>query len=85
MPYLDLYFRNCVIGGPGAFMVVAETLKDFARTVRRKLIREIAGLEPPAYHGADRPPGGIAFAAVPAKPPPCESEDHQFSRLERGP
>ncbi len=75
MPYLDLYFRNCVIGGPRAFMLVAENLKDFARTVRRKLILEIAGLEPPAHHGAHRPPGGIAFAAAPANPPPCESED----------
>lgn len=41
-PDLDLYFRDCVIGGPGAFYVVANGFADFARAVRRKLILEIA-------------------------------------------
>lgn len=40
---LDRYYRGCVIGGPGAFLVVAKDFKDFARAVRRKLIFEIAG------------------------------------------
>ena len=44
---LDLYYRDCVIGGPGAFLVVAADFKDFARAVRRKLILEIAGRTPP--------------------------------------
>ena len=43
---LDLYFENCVIGGPGAFVVVAEGFRDFASAIRRKLILEIAGLTP---------------------------------------
>ena len=47
MPYLDLYFTNCVIGGPGAFSELVEHYKDIARVVRRKLIREIAGVPPP--------------------------------------
>lgn len=47
IPNLDLYFQNCVIGGPGAFIVVAADFKDFARAVRRKLILEIAGRAPP--------------------------------------
>ena len=42
IPDLDRYFRHCVIGGPGAFMVVVETAAAFAGAVRRKLIREIA-------------------------------------------
>ena len=46
LPDLDLYYRGCVIGGPGAFMVVATYFKDFARAIRRKLILEIAGLTP---------------------------------------
>lgn len=46
MPGVDKYFRGCVIGGPGAFVEVAEGFPDFVRAVRRKLIREIAG--PPA-------------------------------------
>jgi hypothetical protein len=46
IPNLDLYYRDCVIGGPGAFVVVAETFEDFASAIRRKLILEIAGLTP---------------------------------------
>ncbi len=45
-PDLDLYFRDCVIGGPGAFYVVANGFEDFARAVRRKLILEIADIAP---------------------------------------
>ncbi|WP_439597213.1 DUF1194 domain-containing protein [Falsiroseomonas sp.] len=41
---LDIYFRESVIGGPGAFMIAAEDFNDFGQAVRRKLIREIAGL-----------------------------------------
>ena len=40
---LDLYYQHCVIGGMGAFIVVAQGFEDFARAVRRKLILEIAG------------------------------------------
>ena len=49
IPDLDLYYRNCVIGGPGAFIVVATDFKDFARAVRRKLILEIAGHVPNSH------------------------------------
>ncbi len=38
-----LYERD-VIGGPGAFVVTAEDRRDFARALRAKLVREIAGL-----------------------------------------
>ncbi|MHA1109352.1 MAG: DUF1194 domain-containing protein, partial [Alphaproteobacteria bacterium] len=44
LPDLDDYYRGCVIGGPGAFLVVARDFKDFARAIRRKLILEIASL-----------------------------------------
>jgi hypothetical protein len=47
MPYLNRYFTDCVIGGPGAFSELVERYDDFARVVRRKLIREIAGAPPP--------------------------------------
>jgi hypothetical protein len=46
MANLDLYYRDCVIGGPGAFYIVARDFKDFARAVLRKLILEIAGRQP---------------------------------------
>ena len=39
---LDQYFAQSVIGGPGAFLVVAEDFESFGTAVRRKLIREIA-------------------------------------------
>jgi hypothetical protein len=45
---LDLYYRDCVIGGPGAFIVVANTFEEFAVAVRKKLIIEIADRSPPA-------------------------------------
>ena len=47
LPDLDEYYRGCVIGGPGAFMIVARDFKDFAQAVRRKLVYEIAGRVPP--------------------------------------
>nr|WP_314073909.1 DUF1194 domain-containing protein [uncultured Roseococcus sp.] len=39
---LDEYFQQNVIGGEGAFMIVAEDFEAFGTAVRRKLIREIA-------------------------------------------
>ena len=44
MPNLDLYYRNCVIGGRRSFLVVANDFKSFGRAIRRKLILEIVGL-----------------------------------------
>jgi hypothetical protein len=41
LPDLDLYYEDCVIGGPGAFIVVANGFQDFARAIRRKLLLEI--------------------------------------------
>ncbi|WP_027284157.1 DUF1194 domain-containing protein [Rubritepida flocculans] len=39
---LDEYFRERVIGGPGAFLMVAEGYEAFEQAVRCKIIREIA-------------------------------------------
>jgi len=43
---LETEFENRMIGGPGAFVVTAEDADSFMRAVRRKLILEIAALEP---------------------------------------
>lgn len=43
---LDEYYEKNVIGGPGAFIVVAEGFEDFARAILSKLVLEIAGLTP---------------------------------------
>ncbi len=40
-PYVDRYFRDKVIGGAGAFLMLAEDYDDFATAILRKLIREI--------------------------------------------
>lgn len=55
---LDLYYTDCVIGGPSAFIIVAQGFEDFARAVRRKLILEIAGWTP------DEAPGAIQVAQM---------------------
>jgi len=46
LPDLDLYYEDCVIVGPGAFVIVAAGFDDFAAAIRRKLILEIADLAP---------------------------------------
>jgi hypothetical protein len=42
-PALDLYYAEHVVGGPGAFTIVAKDYQDFADAIRRKLLREIEG------------------------------------------
>ena len=44
---LDEYFRDSVVGGNGAFVIVAEDFESFGNAVKRKLIREVAGLPGP--------------------------------------
>jgi len=41
-PYLDRYYFDNVIGGPGSFMIPAETYQVFPGAVLRKLVLEIA-------------------------------------------
>lgn len=45
-PGLDSYYEDCVIGGPGSFMIAITALEKFAEAIRQKLILEIAGVEP---------------------------------------
>jgi hypothetical protein len=39
---LDVYYEDCVIGGPGSFVVSVNDPAQFAETIRRKLVLEIA-------------------------------------------
>src|SRR5262249_2577879 len=41
-PDLDRYYRQSVIGGPGAFVIAASNYEQFAFALRSKLITEIA-------------------------------------------
>ncbi len=43
---LEGAFAATIIGGPGSFVITADGGASFAKAVRRKLILEIAGLEP---------------------------------------
>jgi hypothetical protein len=59
---LDIYYRECVIGGPGSFMVVATSPDTFKDAIRRKLVLEVAGaVEPP-------PLALVAAGAAPGEP-----------------
>ncbi|MHA1108456.1 MAG: DUF1194 domain-containing protein, partial [Alphaproteobacteria bacterium] len=71
LPDLDLYYRKCVIGGPGAFIVVAHDFADFARAIRRKLILEIAGIPPPLHRL-------LILAATARIAPPCDIGEQRF-------
>ena len=43
---LDLYYADCVIGGPGSFMIPVRDVKDFVRATKEKILQEIAVVEP---------------------------------------
>lgn len=48
---LDVYYEDCVVGGPGSFVVSVNDPAQFPETIRRKLVLEIAGL-PATVHKA---------------------------------
>ena len=84
VPNLDLYFRDCVIGGPGAFYLVAKDFRDFGRAVLRKLILEIADARPA---DADQPrraaghPLLVLVATEKKTPPPCDAGERRRRQL----
>jgi hypothetical protein len=43
---LDVYYEDCVIGGPGAFVVAIHERDQFKEATRTKLVLEIAGHTP---------------------------------------
>jgi hypothetical protein len=43
---LDIYYEQCVIGGPVAFIVTVDNMSQFPAAIRRKLVLEIAGTVP---------------------------------------
>ncbi len=44
---LDNYYRNNVIGGPGAFVLAAQNFNSFGEAIIKKMIAEVAEAEPP--------------------------------------
>src|SRR3954447_13831046 len=59
---LDLYYEDCVIGGPGAFIMTIKDREKFQEAIRTKLVLEVAGLTPE---------GGIVPAAEKEPRVPC--------------
>src|SRR6201994_1902200 len=43
---LDFYYEDCVIGGPGAFVVTIKDREKFKEAIRTKLLLEVAGRTP---------------------------------------
>ena len=43
---LDLYYEDCVIGGPGAFAMAIKDREKFQEAIRTKLVFEVAGITP---------------------------------------
>jgi hypothetical protein len=64
---LDEYYRDNVVGGPGAFVIAVEEFESFGVAVRRKLVREISDLPPPR-RTARRAGGGAASRRPEADP-----------------
>lgn len=48
MEGLDLYYRECVIGGVGSFVLPLHDPEQFAMVIRTKIMREIAGIGDPS-------------------------------------
>ena len=46
-PYLDQYYKDYVIGGPGSFMIAAKSFETFGEAILMKMIVEIADRRPP--------------------------------------
>jgi Protein of unknown function (DUF1194) len=62
---LDSYYTNCVIGGPGAFMIPVNDWSQFPEAVRRKLVLELAqSPAEPLWEKDGRPPVVLAQASV---------------------
>ncbi len=55
---LDIYYEDCVIGGPEAFSITVRDTKSFVDATRGKLIREIAARPPASIGGGTRRASG---------------------------
>lgn len=60
--HLDVYYQNCVVGGPGSFVIAINAWAEFPAAIRRKLLLEIAR-RPPAQPA--RPRVVLAQATAP--------------------
>ena len=74
MPDLVLYYEDCVIGGPGSFVIPVREITQFHKAVRDKLILEIAGRSPPPR----------VIPTADKERPPCDIGERQWQQWMRG-
>ena len=74
---LDLYYRDCVIGGPGAFMVPARDRDQFVAAVKTKIIMEIASNAVPG-RAAEQQGGGLVVPAAEGGTANCFAGETQW-------
>jgi hypothetical protein len=53
---LDVYYEDCVIGGPGAFVIPVRDRAQFVEATREKLVLEVAGRAPRLVPVSDKQP-----------------------------
>jgi Protein of unknown function (DUF1194) len=64
IPEIGEYYRDCVIGGPNAFLIHAVGTASFEEAIRRKLSTEIAGRAPPMRFAAIGRPAATSDCAI---------------------
>ncbi|MEO0542505.1 MAG: DUF1194 domain-containing protein [Pseudomonadota bacterium] len=76
---LATYFRACVIGGPGSFVIPVTRWEEFGAAVRRKLVLELAGRVP-----SEPLVKRIQFLDIPTADVDCEIGEKRRRERERG-
>ncbi|MBV9521785.1 MAG: DUF1194 domain-containing protein, partial [Alphaproteobacteria bacterium] len=61
-PWLETYYNDYLVGGPGAFLLRAENFQSFAGAMQQKLLSEISAVAP----AGDRHGGRAALARAAA-------------------
>jgi hypothetical protein len=80
---LDLYYEQCVVSGPTAFVIPVLDLSGFATAIRQKLVLEIAGLEP--IRRALAQPSHATGLTLPAQAGmDCQIGERLYERWRRG-
>jgi Protein of unknown function (DUF1194) len=51
---LDFYYEDCVIGGPGSFVISIKDREKFKEAIRTKLLMEVAGRMPETVPAAEK-------------------------------
>jgi hypothetical protein len=80
---LDIYYEDCVVSGPDAFIIPVRTLEELQPAIRRKLLQEIAGTPAAPSSGMVRVQAQAAPLPPSARPAPridCTIGEQLFRR-----